>query len=536
MGKKITTEEFIAKATKVHNGRYSYDNTVYKGSSEKVIITCKVHGDFQQRPGDHLNGFGCSECSGNYKMNTERFIQRAKDKFGDKFDYSKVDYKNNSTNVTISCPIHGWFEQTPGSHLRYAGCKQCSRENSVMTTEEFITKAKIVHGDKYGYDNTTYKGSTEKVTITCKTHGDFQQVAGAHLSGYNCPYCGKNGKDTLDEFITKANKTHHGKYNYSKVVMGKSSEKVEIICPIHGSFFQLRGEHISGYGCRKCGNSEPLTTEEYIKRCKKTHGDKYDYSKTIYKNLKGHVTVICKIHGEFDTIAGNHANGSGCPKCTTIGRYANVYGKEKLINGTKEIYDGKVTLDKIAYKNMTSPIKAKCVLHGEFDTTPQLLLRGHGCPKCGGSSGEIAISSVLDKYGIEYKRELRVTIDDKQYRYDFYIPIINMLLEFHGGQHYIPVKIWGGEHGFKKRQASDKIKEQYAKKNGYTFAVLNHLDLDNIEEVLKKKLTDICKYWFIKDDEMVATNSLVYIGRLYNIPGNVLVRDTLSYLGIKLLF
>ena len=121
-------EEFIEKARKVHGDKYDYSKVDYKDALTKVTIICPKHGEFYQIPDNHLGGNGCPSCSGNKKLTTEEFIGKAREVHGDKYDYSKVDYVNYNTEVCIICPEHGEFYQTPDIHLRGISCPAC-REN-----------------------------------------------------------------------------------------------------------------------------------------------------------------------------------------------------------------------------------------------------------------------------------------------------------------------------------------------------------------------------------------------------------------------
>lgn len=129
--RKLTTQEFITKANQVHNGVYDYTPTIYTLSSSPVLIRCKQHGNFTQRPNDHLRGQGCPDCGmlsrrQTRSVGTEAFIQRAKQVHGNKYDYSKVVYAGTHAKVTITCPIHGDFDQKPNNHVSgKQGCKQC---------------------------------------------------------------------------------------------------------------------------------------------------------------------------------------------------------------------------------------------------------------------------------------------------------------------------------------------------------------------------------------------------------------------------
>lgn len=189
MRRRLTTEEFISRAKEIHGCWYGYDNVEYINDYTKVLITCPVHGNFEQRPSSHLQGNGCPKCAGNYPSYTEDFIRKAKQIHGDKYSYDRVNYVDVSTKVIITCPIHEDFEQEAGSHLQGKGCAKCAG-NKKSSTQEFMRKAKQVHKDKYGYDKVDYFSCHSKVTITCLVHGDFEQQPNSHLQGQGCRKCG----------------------------------------------------------------------------------------------------------------------------------------------------------------------------------------------------------------------------------------------------------------------------------------------------------------------------------------------------------
>ena len=325
MSKKLTTEEFIKRAKEVHGYKYDYSKVEYKSSHTKVTIICPEHGEFEQKPSNHLNGQGCSRCglenrSELRRCTIEDFIKKAKTVHGDKYDYSKVDYKSARTKVTIICPDHGEFEQSPNNHLLGQGCLNCGRismaDNRRGSTEDFIKKAKEIHGDKYDYSKVDYKGSKEAVCIICSDHGEFYQKSGDHISGRGCPRCGGTTKLTEGGFIKKAREVHGDKYNYCKIEYKNNREKVCIICPDHGEFYQIPRDHLKGMGCRRCAGLEKLTTKDFIKRAKGVHGDLYEYSKVEYKNYTTPVEIFCKVHGYFTKSPSKHIQGQGCPKCS----------------------------------------------------------------------------------------------------------------------------------------------------------------------------------------------------------------------------
>jgi very-short-patch-repair endonuclease len=147
--KKISTEEFIKKARKVHGDKYDYSKVKYVNNYTKVCIICPIHGEFLQNPNSHLQGFGCKKCGNiNTKekqiLGKEKFLKKAKEVHGDKYDYSKVEYVNNETKVCIICPIHGKFLQSPASHVnRKSGCPFCAAEQNINESNLYY---ELIHG------------------------------------------------------------------------------------------------------------------------------------------------------------------------------------------------------------------------------------------------------------------------------------------------------------------------------------------------------------------------------------------------------
>ena len=182
-------ELFIEKAKKIHGNRYDYSKVNYINAKTKITIVCLDHGEFQQTPCNHLSNYNCQKCAKNLKMNTEEFVERSKLIHGNKYDYSKVEYINADKKVTIICNKHGEFEQIPDFHLnRKCGCPKCAN-NVTLTMDEFIEKARRIHGDKYDYSKVNYINNRVNICILCNTHGVFEQSPTRHLVGDGCPNC-----------------------------------------------------------------------------------------------------------------------------------------------------------------------------------------------------------------------------------------------------------------------------------------------------------------------------------------------------------
>jgi DNA-directed RNA polymerase subunit RPC12/RpoP len=175
----------------VHGEKYDYSKINYISAHDKIIIICLEHDEFEQEASSHLNGYGCRKCNNNkMRMSLNNFIEKAEKIHNNKYDYSKVDYITTETKIIIICLFHGDFEQTPHSHLNGHGCPKCS--GHYMNTEIFREKAKAIHGDKYDYSKANYVNKNTKLTIICPEHGEFKQVVGSHIRGIGCPYCGGN--------------------------------------------------------------------------------------------------------------------------------------------------------------------------------------------------------------------------------------------------------------------------------------------------------------------------------------------------------
>lgn len=322
-GRRVATDKgrydadiFINKAKEVHGDKYDYSRVEYINSTTKVCIVCPKHGDFWQKPAQHLQGRGCPVCGGKLKKDTETFIALARSVHGNKYDYSKVEYVNNATKVCIVCPEHGEFWQTPKGHLKGNGCISCSGTEP-HTTESFIAKALSVHGDQYNYSRVRYVNARTKVCIICPEHGEFMQEPAYHLMGEGCPMCGGRYPLTQETFIRRARQIHGDKYDYSQTEYVRAKDKVCIICPEHGEFWQKAIHHLMGCGCIECAGLLPYSTDSFIEKANSIHGNKYDYSKVEYVNTATKVCISCPEHGEFWQIAGVHLQGAGCPLCNS---------------------------------------------------------------------------------------------------------------------------------------------------------------------------------------------------------------------------
>ena len=249
------------------------------------------------------------------KLTTEEFIKKSKEKLGYILDYSKTHYINSKTPLILICPTHGEFKQTPHSHFHSnIACRKCSY--GILSSAQYIERAKNVHGDKFEYNSTIYKSSRKTIDVICKKHGCFLTMPETHIITKNGGCSGCSTRLTTQEFIDRCNIIHNFEYDYSLVDYQGDSEKVKIICKIHGVFEQVACAHYK-HGCSACSKKRKITKEVFIELANKIHNNKYDYSQVECLGAFVKVKILCPNHGPFWQDINTHLNSKcGCSKCT----------------------------------------------------------------------------------------------------------------------------------------------------------------------------------------------------------------------------
>lgn len=472
MPRKKTKEEFIHDAREVWSSRYDYSLVDYINSKTQVIIRCKRHdATFPQTPFAHIimKRQGCPICQEEIKeqvrkrraTGTEIFIQRAKEKFGDSFDYSEVEYVNSNTPVKIICVKggHGSFMMTPYSHLKSKhGCRKCglkSTQNSQrISKDEFIERALQKFGSKFDYSKMSYTDYNSPVTIVCKEHGEFKTTPFLHLKSNLgcCQECVRqmhsevNRSMTTDQFIKQAISLHGNKYDYSFAKFTSQNKPVSLRCIKHNIWFEISPKaHLKRKGCQLCEQEEiamyeggritaiqqrsdyrrkqkekrirskevlkgrphvKYTWEEFVHYANIIHGSEYDYRhvEKEFVDMNTPVTIICKRHGAFPQTPVKHLKGQGCPRC--IGRLRTT---ESFIEEAMEVHKGHYSYDNVKFVDYATLVNITCKIHGDFPMRPLKHLRGEGCPQCQTSKMELEIVALLQSHlstRIEIKKTL----------------------------------------------------------------------------------------------------------------------------------
>lgn len=285
-------------------------------------------------------------------------------------------------------------------------------------------------------------------------------------------------RKTTQQFIIEATIKHGNIYDYSKVSYVGKDIKVEIICQFfeHGSFWQTPHSHLMGRGCPACARLKTtaarkslLTTEIFIKKATDFWGDRYDYSRSVCEDSSKKLIVICRNHGPFETLPHSHIAGHGCPICANeLNSVKNTMGYEEFVRRAKLKHNNKYEYPFFVYKKSSFKAPIICPLHGLFHQLANDHLAGRGCSVCSDSTGELAIAEVLDLYSIRYEKEKNFPdLRDKgRLRFDFWLPDLNTVIEYHGWQHFKPVDFFGGEIGFKNAQRRDQIKRDWCFNHG----------------------------------------------------------------------
>lgn len=365
-----------------------------------------------------------------------------------------------------------------------------------MTEEKFNNyKKKIDSVFNHQYvvpEQKTPNTVKDKITVICKKHGEFKKTIDSLLNAKSgCPSCSKRKIPTNEEFVEKCKLVHKGKnYDFSKVKYTGSGNKVTVICHevghdgIEHGEFDVRASHLlNGSGCPKC-SGRSVSQSEWIAKARLVHGDKYDYSNIKYVGgRRNKVEIICHQkdengveHGPFIQEAASHLTGCGCPKCSG-GAYI---GKDYFVSRAIGIHGNKYDYSKVDYKRAKTPVEIICRRHGSFMQSPEVHLRGGGCPKCNASKLEGIVMREFEKNGIKYEYQVSIPKLGKK-TIDFYVPLYDLYVECQGEQHFMDTDFGNHKKSYAERVKLDDEKYKAVIENGskmfyYTVTEYYHKD------------------------------------------------------------
>ena len=426
------------EAREIHGELYDYVEESYNGSKPEMIIICKKEGHepFPQSPDVHINAKGgCPTCA------NELTGERCRLKYDEVFNRLNENSKENDTtvsfneeeylgvnaNLIIICSKHGVQEPRIVNSMLYDThpCIECTseilgRSFEIRSTENVNQFLNEKFEGKYKIYDFKYEDKRTVIKFNCSIegHGDFSFQVDSMYTSNGCPICRR--EDT---------------------------------------------QHLRNAGLHKqIEDSLEERKQKWLNKVKKIHGEKYDYSKVEFTNVKKHVTIICKTHGPFLQTPDSHGEGQDCIKCVhelfSIQRTKTL---EQFIDEAKNVHGDIYKYDNVDYKITTEKVLITCELHGDFPQTPDSHLAGHGCPRCfNKNEGRLAI--ILNE----------MTIIHRQFRienrfFDFYLPEHGILIERDGEQHYHGSQ-WEGidrKESLKHQKKNDSEKTKLAKSLGF---------------------------------------------------------------------
>lgn len=296
----MSVEFFKEQATLVHGGRYDYSLIMELNPKGKIQVICKKHGEFLISQYHHLKGSGCKICNGGSKYTTEEFIKKAEEIHGNKYDYSLVNYIDKKTPITIICNIHGEFLQKPSDHINFCGCQKCGKAYK-RSKEEFIKESSKIHNNFYIYDKIEYINTKHKIIITCPNHGDFEQFPERHLTGQGCPKCNLKSQNKLFEKLKNSFNTVEILWEFSPNWLEKQRfdiylPELNIAIEYNGiQHYEIKNNLFGGKeGFIKTQERDKLKREKCRLNNCTLFEVKYDYDDNDYEDLVTNIETIIK--------------------------------------------------------------------------------------------------------------------------------------------------------------------------------------------------------------------------------------------------
>lgn len=340
-----------------------------------------------------------------------------------------------------------------------------------LTTGEVVSKFKDTHGDIYNYEKVDYINNKKKVIITCRKHGDFNQLVNSHIKGQGCPECSRISKIIPShEILLRFNKKHNNLYRYDLSDYSGIKSKIKVICEKHGHLCMSVSQHLNGYGCQKCDKNNRKykykNPEEIEEKFHQIHNNKYTYPNlNTISDSKSKIEIICEKHGKFEQRVSSHMSGSGCYKC-------NVGIKDKL--DTDIISNFGIKIIKI-HKNK---VRYFCNKHGEVSNTILKFNNAGGCVRC----------NIVNKSIDKFRKKLNDKFGD---RYTFSDSEFNRMKD--------PIKFYDNKNGYYFIQSpSNRILDRDPSMN---------LDIFKF----KSKLIHGDKYSYEIESDIIASKSKIDI-------------------------
>lgn len=303
--KALSRNQWLDRVKERHNSKYDYSLvTDFDNNRQKIKIICPDHGIFEQTVGGHMQ-YGCKKCAyGAIKKTWEEYLERFRNRHGDRYDYSDATFVDAYTVIKIKCTKHGLFEQKPYVH-QDADCPECALDDKKLTQEEFICRAIAKHGSLYDYHKVRYVNSSTKVCIICPRHGDFWQTPNDHYNG-GCQKCSIDNHSRVEaEWL---NYLGIQERNVTLIMPCGKRFVVDGFCKATNTVYEFNGDFWHG-------NPSIFDPKKWNKRCKKSFGELYAATILKQKTLEEYgYRVVCIWESEWkkqkDSLLDNKSNES----------------------------------------------------------------------------------------------------------------------------------------------------------------------------------------------------------------------------------
>lgn len=489
MASKLTLE-IIKARLKTLSPNIKILSSEYVSANSKLECECLVcNNTWMVSWGKLSQKRGCPKCAGNVKFDIDMIRQELLES-NRNIELLSKKYINIDSKLDFRCTIDGYTWSTSWNSIKNigTGCAKCSKKNK-PTIEEI---------KKFVYENQPNIIILSSEYVKAKNHLDCKCLVCNHKWGVNwsnlsqgrgCPKCANVIRYDF-KYIKNKIESMYSNVKLSSTEYTNVDSKLRVKCCIHdyeweSSYYSLV---VNGNGCPICNKSSKILNITIIKARLKEINPIIEILSTVYINSTEKLKCKCLIDNNiFHTNWSNLSQGRGCPKCSNHEKLDINEVVERLkdinpnINIISREYDNSDTKITYSCKKCNNIWKAKW----------RDLSQGSGCPKCKMSRGETKIEAVLSKFNVN--REIQQKYLDlkgleRGLSYDFYLKDYNLLIEFQGKQHEMPVKHFGGEKQFIKQQEYDKRKREYALNNNIGLLEIWYCDYDNIEEILKREL------------------------------------------------
>ena len=421
------------------------------------------------------------------RLTTEEFLQKLKDRgyYKEDYDYSKAEYIDYYTKIIIIYKKFDTEHLIPPSMLYNEN--GCIIKNATEKNKYFKKRLEEIHGDRYDHSKVVYVNSQTKVIIIDKGN-NIEHALNPNTLMWGTGNCSiKSTINKTEHFLQKLkDKGYYNKdYDYSEVNYTDDRTKVIVIDKRFKTKHMISPNTMLN-GVRCSIKNATNKNDYFIIKSNLIHDNRYKYPLFNFTSARSKIEIECEIHGIFKQRLCNHLDGIGWPQCGGSCKLTN----KEFIERSREAHDNYYSYPSTKYINNKSMVEITCPIHGLFKQLAGSHLSGRGCSICKLSKGEINIKNILDNLNITYKRQKKFKDckNIKNLSFDFYVPEINLLIEYSGMQHYKSTKGWGGEKDFKLRQLRDQIKVDYCKNNNINLLIIPYTEFNNIESIIKDKV------------------------------------------------